>query len=632
MAETQIAEELRAPAIARVGSDPIFTDERLHDFRVFQYLVWRHLGLPDPTGLQYDMARFCQTGGARDESRRPRRRFLTAFRGAAKSYDAGAYMAWRIGWNPKINGMFVSASGDKAGQLSTFVMLLIETMPVLAPLIPDAAKRWSKLEFDVAGAEIASQNATCRARGIFGTMTGGRSHLTIVDDIETPKTAETQHQKERLTERSKELESIMHPGGEIVYLGTFQDEDSIYLKLREQGYVQRLWPARYPSDLLVERYGENMDGGSVVAPSILGGVEGGLKEAGAPTEPTRFGNEELEEREAAIGRSTFALQFLLDTTLADVGKFPLKLGDLIVMDLDHGAGPERPVWASSRELAWPQLGPNGVPNVGFRGDRYYRPMALLGGVAPYNGAVMFIDPSGKGQDETGYAVVKHLNGYQFCTALGGLIGGYEDPEMEHLARTAVDQGVNRIIVEQNFGGGMFAKLLVPALRRAGSTPQMVRRGDFAHGIGIEEVHSTGQKERRIIDTLEPLMNQHRLVVDVKVIREDFEGVPKDAEGGGTAYQGFRQLSRLTRAQGSLLHDDRVEALAGACRYWVDQAAMIAEEQIDRRRTEALQAEFRRYKDHALRGVDAPAATPGGGVPNWNGRILRSRPRPRAARR
>lgn len=628
MPEALIAEELRAPAIPRIGRNPIFDDERLEDLRVFQFMVWRHLGLPAPTDLQYDMARFCQMGGAEVEEQRPRRRFLTAFRGAAKSYDAASYMVWRIGWDPEINGMFVSASGDKAGQLSTFAMQLIETMPILSPLVPDAAKRWSKLEFDVSGSVIASQNATCRARGIFGTMTGGRSHLTVVDDIETPKTAETQHQKERLSERAKELESIMHPGGEIVYLGTFQDEDSIYLKLREQGYTQRLWPARYPSNLLVERYGENADGGSVVAPRILEKVEGGLADPGEPTEPSRFGHLELEEREASIGRSTFALQFLLDTTLSDIGKFPLKLGDLIVMDLDPTVGPERPVWASSKDLAWPQTGPQGIPNVGFRGDRYYQPMALMGGMVPYNGAVMFIDPSGRGQDETGYAVVKHLNGFQYLTAMGGLIGGYEDPEMEHLARVAVDQKVNRILVEQNFGGGMFAKLLVPALRLAGSTPQMVRRSEFAHGIGIEEVHSTGQKERRIIDTLEPLLNQHRLVVSAEVIRQDLATVPKDAEGGGTAYQGFRQLSRLTRAQGSLVHDDRVEAIAGACRYWVDQAAMIADEQIDRRRTEALKAEFDRYKRNALRGVDAPRVTPGGGVPNWNGRILRSPSRPR----
>ena len=65
-----------------------------------------------------------------------------------------------------------------------------------------------------------------------------------------------------------------------------------------------------------------------------------------------------------------------------------------------------------------------MPNVGLSGDRFYRPMETLGAYVPYTGSVMSIDPSGRGRDETGYAIVKMLNGYLFVTDAGGLQGGY----------------------------------------------------------------------------------------------------------------------------------------------------------------------------------------------------------------
>ena len=47
--------------------------EPLKDFRNFLYMAWEHLGLPDPTPIQYDIAEFIQKG--------PKRRVIQAFRG-----------------------------------------------------------------------------------------------------------------------------------------------------------------------------------------------------------------------------------------------------------------------------------------------------------------------------------------------------------------------------------------------------------------------------------------------------------------------------------------------------------------------------------------------------------------------
>ena len=106
---------------------------------------------------------------------------------------------------------------------------------------------------------------------------------------------------------------------------------------------------------------------------------------------------------------------------------------------------------------------------------------------PYKICVMAIDPSGRGKDETAYAVVKYLNGYLFLVELGGFEGGYSEGVLTALAVKAKYHGVSNIIVESNFGDGMYVELLKPVLTRM-------------YPCGIEEVRSTTQKEARIIDT------------------------------------------------------------------------------------------------------------------------------------
>tara|TARA_R110000822_G_scaffold91216_10_gene210451 strand:- start:551 stop:1156 length:606 start_codon:yes stop_codon:yes gene_type:complete len=162
---------------------------------------------------------------------------------------------------------------------------------------------------------------------------------------------------------------------------------------------------------------------------------------------------------------------------------------------------------------------------------------------------MSIDPSGRGEDKTAYAVLKMLHGVLYLTAVGSLDGGYSDDTMGRLAQIAKKQNVNYIVIESNFGDGMATQLLKPMMASV-------------HPCEIEEVRHNIQKEKRIIDTLEPLMNSHRLVVDDLLIKEDFKLEPD--------HQLFRQMTRLTRDRGALRHDDQIDALAIAANYWVER--------------------------------------------------------------
>lgn len=532
----------------------------LADFRNFVYLIWRHLGLREPTPLQYDIASYLQHG--------PRRRMIQAFRGVGKSWITAAFVLWRLARQPNERVLVVSANEDRAAQFTTFCRRLVEEVPFLAHLKPRQGQRDSVLAFDVAGS-MPHQSPSLRAAGITGQITGGRASLIVPDDIEVPKNSLTVTMRERLAEAVKEFDAILMstedlasiglPPGEIVYLGTPQTEMTVYGALEGRGYDIRIWPARYPDGKRRDRYGPRlapMLATALATDPTLATQCGGR---GAPTDPGRFTDLDLCEREASYGRSGFALQFMLDPALSDAERYPLKLADLMVMDLDAKLGPVSLAWASS-----PDLARNDLPVVALSGDRLYRPLFVSKDhFVPYQGTVLAIDPAGRGGDELGYAVVSQLNGRLFLHRCRGLKGGYSDENLQALADEAKRYGVNHIVIESNFGDGMFQKLLMPFLIRT-------------HPCLVEEVRSSVQKERRIIDTLEPVMNQHRLVVDSRVIKEDAENYNDYSGETESKYQLFFQMTRITRDKGSLLKDDRLDALAIAVAYWVDSMARDAD--------------------------------------------------------
>jgi len=529
-------------------------------FKNFAWYIWQELGLPPPTPIQYDIADFLQSG--------PRRRVIMAYRGVGKSWLTAAYACWLLWKDPQHKIMVVSASKERADGFSIFVKRLIETMPELNHLKPRPEQRTSNLAFDV-GPATPDQTPSVRSIGVTGQMTGGRADTVIADDIEVPKNSMTVIQRETLAERVKEFDAILKPGGEIIYLGTPQTEESLYNKLPERGYRIRIWPARYPKDSKHRAvYGDRL------APLIADAWDANPKLAWQNCEAIRFTDDDLMEREASYGRSGFMLQFMLDASLADSERYPLKLSDLIVMDVDREVAPIRVVYSSGPEYIVPDL-----PSVGFTGDRLYRPMYVASEMETYTGKVMAIDPSGRGGDETGYAVIGMLRGMMHCRRAGATKGGYDDETLETLAHIARAEQVNTILVESNFGDGMFLTMLSGVLARI-------------YPCSVEEVKHYGtSKEHRIIDALEPVLNQHRLVMDATVLRTD--------QKSDQRYQLFYQLTRITRDRGALRHDDRLEALAMAVKFWADQLARDVSKEEDRYQEALLDQQYQDFIQSVL---------------------------------
>jgi hypothetical protein len=311
---------------------------------------------------------------------------------------------------------------------------------------------------------------------------------------------------------------------------------------------------------------------------------------GDPTDPERFGHDELLRREMSMTRASVQLQFMLNCRLSTLDRYPIRLGDLIVMDLDGKALPEVITWASGPDQRIQDL-----ICVGLGSDRWYnRPMITQGWIPASDTwrCVMAIDPSGRGSDELAWAVIAELNGNFFLLESGGTTQGYAEEVLKLLATRAARWNVTQVVIESNFGDGIFSALLSPVLNRV-------------HPCGIEEVRVAMQKERRIVDTLAPVVQQHRLVVSSELIRQDYRDAERDPEGGHQRSLLF-QLSRITVERGALTFDDRIDALALGVKFFTDAAAQDQQKQQALRQQDLMDWAVQCFNDEMGASVDALA--------------------------
>ena len=530
------------------------------DFKLFLQALWNELDLPNPTRAQYAIADYLQHG--------PKRLQIQAFRGVGKSWITGAFVLWTLFNNPEKKIMIISASKERADNMSIFLQKLIIETPWLKHLQPKGDdSRWSRISFDVSCSP--HQAPSVKSVGITGQLTGSRADLMILDDIEVPGNSMTEFMREKLLQLCTEAESILtpKPDSRIMFLGTPQTTFTVYRKLAERSYKPFVWPARYPRK--VSQYE------GLLAPQLVEDIDKGAKKWEVTDD--RFDNDDLVEREASMGRSNFMLQFMLDTSLSDAEKFPLKCADLIVTSVNPTTAPESIVWCSD-----PQNVIKDLPTVGLPGDYFYSPMQLQGEWDSYQETICSVDPSGRGTDETAAAFISQRNGFLYLHDMRAYRDGYSDQTLLDILKGCKKYGVSKLLIETNFGDGIVSELFRKHLQQT------------KQGIDIEEVRANVRKEDRIIDSLEPILNQHRLVIDRSVIEKDFKSNPDAAPEERLLYMLFYQMSRMCREKGAIRHDDRLDALSQGIKYFTDAMGISALEAIkDRKRTEwnAMLEEF-----------------------------------------
>ena len=533
------------------------------DFKLFLQALWEQLDLPSPTRAQYAIADYIQHG--------PKRLQIQAFRGVGKSWITGAFVLWTLFNDAEKKIMIISASKERADNMSIFLQKLIIETPWLSHLQPKSDDaRWSRISFDVLCAP--HQAPSVKSVGITGQLTGSRADLMILDDIEVPGNSMTELMREKLLQLCTEAESILTPKDDsrIMYLGTPQTTFTVYRKLAERNYRPFVWPARFPKDITP------YDG--LIAPQLQEDIDNGAIYPTC-TDPDRFDDDDLVEREASMGRSNFALQFMLDTSLSDAEKFPLKMSDLIITSVNPTKAPDNIIWCSDPRNVLKDL-----PTVGLPGDYFYSPMQIQGEWTDYQETICSVDPSGRGADETAAAYISQKNGFLYVHEMRAYRDGYSDNTLLDILKGCNKYNVNTMVIESNFGDGIVAELFKKHIQQ---TKQRIL---------VEEVRANVRKEDRIIDTLEPILNQHRLVIDKSIVEWDYSSNKSAAPEERLLYMLFYQMSRICRQKYAVKHDDRLDCLAQGVKYFLDAFGISAREQIKLRKREEWDDQLEAFLD------------------------------------
>jgi hypothetical protein len=543
------------------------------DYLFFLDELWIDRGLDKkaPLGrLERDIAHYFAYG--------PPQRGILSWRGVGKTtFGTAAYAAWRLFRDPDIKILIVSKSLGEAKKTIrlmrrwlTEVWFLSHLDPALTPGAADNAT-----EFEVTGS-VSDRSPSVTAVGIDGQLPSKRAHIVIGDDVETQDNVKTFESRLELDEKVKEFKAIASFGDrEIVFVGTYHHEtESIYAKLAARRmpdgsplYTFRTWPIRYLSP------GQKCLN---LAPMLQEDLDAGRAAPGQPTCPDRFGDMVIASYEAE-GRTFFAMQFLLLSDIGESNHFPLRLSDLMVMDIDRDTAPVAVVYGQRDHNGSTVI--TEIPSLGFGDDRFYRPLTFEPTRGKYTGTKMAIDPAGRGADKTGVAVISHLNGTLWLKRLEGHEGGSSPEALDRLAMVARDTRAREVYIEDNFGRGMFAQLFAPILARFAIPPgtdPMCPEGWAATIVDDTKItNATGQKEIRIIDALEPVCSTHRLVIDRSVaLNQSFQ----------------HQYTRITRQKGALAHEDELDALSLCVRAWQYALRMDPEKNKQRSIDRALEQE------------------------------------------
>jgi len=519
------------------------------EFPEFLYDVITGLMGFDCTANQLDIALYLQHG--------PLYRMIQAQRGQAKTTVTAAYAVWRLIQDPTTRVLVISSGDKMAKEISNWIIQIIFGMDDLRCLRPDrnAGDRASVEAFDVHNAlKGPEKSPSVACMGITGNMQGKRADVLIADDVESQKNSASAEMRERLLHLTRDFTSI-NSKGDIIYLGTPQSVDSIYNTLPGRGFDVRIWPGRYPTDAEIDNYGtflapmirEAMD----ADPSLRtgGGMSGNR---GKPTDDVILPEDVLVKKEIDQGAAYFQLQHMLDTRLADSERFPLKISKLCFMAIPDGNVPIQVFAhaAPANRITTPSDYPVS--------DKFYRAAGFSKEFGAFQGTHMYVDPAGGGAngDETAYAVTRFSAGKVFLVDIGGVKGGLDIEALDALTAIALRWKVENISIEKNYGNGALSNVWQPILFKK-------------HPCTIDDVWESGQKELRIIDTLEPVIGSGRLIVEESLIEKDWKSVQKYPAERRASYSVFNQIAKITRDRGSLFHDDRIDALAGTVRFWVD---------------------------------------------------------------
>ncbi len=555
------------------------------DFSPFLEDVMAELGF-STTPVQKAIGKYMESG--------PQYLMVQAQRSQAKTTVAAAFAVFSLIHSPTCRVLILSAGGTQANEISTLVVRLILSMEVLECMRPDkmAGDRTSTEAFDIHHSlKGLDKSPSVACVGIDSNLQGKRADLLIADDIESAKNSATPGQRAKLLHLTKDFTSICTTG-RIIWLGTPQTMESIYGSLPQRGVDIRIWPGRYPTPAQMKHYGQHLDPGIRLRLTLNPGLQTGggvLGDQGQPIDPALLNEEMLQKKERDQGAAYFQLQHMLNTTLSDAQRFPLKTTNLVLL---RAAGAIAPLTVV-RGMEDTHLRDFAVGDFSFK---IPVPHEVSRETSRLQSIVAYIDPAGGGVngDETAFAIGGFLNGNIHLLYVGGIPGGYEEGNLRNLAKILAKFSPSTVKIEKNMGYGAFRAVFLPIMREY-------------LDCALEDDLVSGQKELRIINTLEPIMGRGALIVHETAIQSDSYYCDVYDPRKRISFSFFHQLAKVSRQRDALEHDDRLDAVEGLCRHYQELLSQDQKKQLQAQRDREWAASikdplgYNRYKQGSSRG-------------------------------
>ena len=169
--------------------------------------------------------------------------------------------------------------------------------------------------------------------------------------------------------------------------------------------------------------------------------------AGTSTEPTRFSERDILQRQLEFGRIEFDRQFRMDMTAGAGQQHPLKLRDLIVFEFTPPSPatggklilPSHIQWAPLRDHRLRDLQVDSLP-----GDGYLYGPQMMDIMLPAEETICQIDTSGEGEDETTWSILAGLSGRVYFCKQGASKDGHSEATMKAIAQDCAAWGVQLV--------------------------------------------------------------------------------------------------------------------------------------------------------------------------------------------
>lgn len=162
-----------------------------------------------------------------------RNRVLLVFRGAGKSTALGERNAWKLQQDPTHQLLVQGADDELTDDISRDTISILRVHPWTQGLLmePAGVRHWWTWK----GFEVSARTPQLRGRGILSRVTGNRADEIQNDDVEVAKNVETAEARAKLRKRLMEQSFILKPRGSKTWVGTPHTHDTIYDELIEGG-------------------------------------------------------------------------------------------------------------------------------------------------------------------------------------------------------------------------------------------------------------------------------------------------------------------------------------------------------------------------------------------------------------